>query len=167
LLGRLCRGFVTLFCNLEDFRQRLFDVVDTAVQHVLVVFASCHHPQRDRTTGVDPVALTGIAARIVIAEPELALGHYLLGRIMSGRGVPARAAQSLATALDKKLPHPLLEREAARRLAVSAYRAGRYDLVRRAAGILTRADQPEVARLFGLDWLDRVHWKETGKLPER
>jgi hypothetical protein len=122
--------------------------------------------RRDRTTGIDPVALTALAARAVLAEPDMALGHYLLGRLMAGRGISDRAAESLSTALDKKLPHPLLEREAARQLAVAAYRAGRYDLVERAAAILMRADQPEVARLYGRDWLDRVHWKRNGTLPE-
>lgn len=116
--------------------------------------------------GVDPMVLLGRAALATAAEPGLGLGHYLLGRNLRGRGAPADAAAALTRALDLGLPHPLLVREAARHLAEAAYLAGQPALVERAAGILMEPAQPRVVRLYGADWLERLHWQRTGTLPE-
>jgi tetratricopeptide (TPR) repeat protein len=118
----------------------------------------------DVRLGIDPLVLMGHAALAVWAEPTLGMGHYLLGRNLAGRGVPVEAAAALARALDLGL-HPLVAREAARELAGAAYLAGEWALVERAAAILTAPGQPEVTRLFGADWRERVRWKRTGALP--
>lgn len=118
----------------------------------------------DVRLGIDPLVLLGHAALAVWAEPTLGMGHYLLGRNLTGRGVPEHAAAALARAIDLGL-HPLVAREAARELAGAAYLAGAWALVERAAAILTAPGQPEVTRLFGADWRERVHWKRAGALP--
>lgn len=118
----------------------------------------------DVRLGIDPLVLMGHAALAVWAEPTLGMGHYLLGRNLAGRGVPGEAAAALARALDLGL-HPLVAREAARELAGAAFLAGEQALVERAAAILTAPAQPEVTRLYGADWRERLHWKRTGALP--
>ncbi len=120
----------------------------------------------DRITGWDPVLLATRAALTMSAEPELGLGYYLLGFTSRGRGAPADTAHLLATALRLGLPDPLLTRECASQLAAAAFLAGDYDTVRTAAAVLTAADQPELVRLDGADWLERVTFAETGRLPE-
>jgi tetratricopeptide (TPR) repeat protein len=122
-------------------------------------------PPGDPNAPLDPMAQLGRAAAAVAAEPGLGMGHYLVGRNLSGRGAPAEAAEALARALALGLPDPLLTRECAEHLAASAYMAGDLATVERAAAILTAEDQPTVTRLYGYDWLERVVWKRTGRLP--
>jgi len=122
-------------------------------------------PPGDPNAPIDPMAQLGRAAAAVAAEPTLGMGHYLVGRNLSGRGAPAEAAAALARALELGLPDPLLARECAEHLASSAYLAGDLAAVERAAGVLTAEGQPAVTRLYGYDWLERVAWKRTGKLP--
>ncbi|HEU5055454.1 MAG TPA: hypothetical protein VFU21_02970, partial [Kofleriaceae bacterium] len=81
-------------------------------------------PPGDPNAPVDPMAQLGRAAAAVAAEPGLALGHYLVGRNLSGRGAPAEAAASLARALELDLGDPLVIRECAEHLAANAYMAG-------------------------------------------
>ena len=119
----------------------------------------------DPVGGHDAVAMAGRAAEAIAREPHNGLGYYLLGRNLRGRGAPREAANMLSTALDLELPHALLVREAARMLAAAAYLAGDDPLVRRAAKILMAADQPEVIRLEGADWLERIYWRANGELP--
>ncbi|HLU67600.1 MAG TPA: hypothetical protein VKZ63_15060, partial [Kofleriaceae bacterium] len=118
-------------------------------------------------TPTDPMAQLGRATEAAIAEPELALGHYLVGRNLIGRGANREAADALERALALGLPGPLFEREAAIQLAAAAYMAGDLAAVERAAAILTREDQPTVTRLTGHDWLERVHWRRHGRVPDR
>jgi tetratricopeptide (TPR) repeat protein len=118
----------------------------------------------DVRLGVDPLVLLGQAALAVWAEPGLGLGHYLLGRNLTNLGISDEAAASLARSLDLGL-HPLVAREAARELAAAAFLASEWPLVEQAAVILTAPAQPEVTRLFGADWRERVQWKRTGALP--
>ena len=121
----------------------------------------------DPNAPVDQVVQLGRAATAAIAEPDLALGHYLVGRNLRGRGASAESARALRRAMDLGLEHPLLVRECAELLAAEAYASGDLKSVERAAAILTADDQPDVTRLFGFDWLERVQWKRSGKLPER
>jgi tetratricopeptide (TPR) repeat protein len=118
----------------------------------------------DVRLGADPLVLLGQAALAVWAEPGLGLGHYLLGRNLTHHGVPREAAAALARSLELGL-HPLVAREAARELAAAAFLAGEWPLVERAAAILTAPTQPEVTRLYGADWRERLHWRRTGALP--
>ena len=109
--------------------------------------------------------LIGHAAAMVAIDSEFGLGHYLLGRSQRSAGTHGIAAQSLKTALTKGLPSPRFVREAARTLAESAFLAGDYATVRYAAQLLVKDDQPAVTRLYGADWLERLHWVSTGTLP--
>jgi hypothetical protein len=119
----------------------------------------------DPKAPLDSVVQLGRAAAAVIAEPDLAIGHYLIGRNLSERGAPVEAARALARAAELGLEHPLLVRVGAQLLAAEAYAAGDLAAVERAAAVLTGDNQPEVTRLLGFDWLERVHWKRHGTLP--
>jgi hypothetical protein len=110
----------------------------------------------------DVIAYASRAAAMVIAEPELALGHYLFGRNMLDHGIPKEAAAELTRALDLGLPDPLLTRECARMLARAAYLAGDRAGVERAVGLLTAPEQPEAVRLRGAEWLERARWRDLG-----
>lgn len=118
------------------------------------------------SAGIDPVLYVARAAQVIAAEPGEGMGYYLLGRNMRGRGAPAEAAAMLATALDRGLPGPRFVRACARLLAETAYMAGELETVERAARILDSDGQPDVDRLYGADWRERVHWKRTGELLE-
>jgi hypothetical protein len=118
----------------------------------------------DPRLGVDPRVLLGHAALAVWAEPGLGLAHYLLGRNLTHLGISDEATAALARSLDLGL-HPLVAREAARELAAAAFLAGEWAAVEQAAAILTAPGQPDVTRLYGADWRERVHWKRTGALP--
>lgn len=113
---------------------------------------------------VDRMVVIGLAAEASAAEPTLGLAHYLLGRQLRGRGNPDATRRAFLRALSGNLS-PLVTRETARLLAESAYLAGNYEDVRRACEILVAPTQPEVTRLLGYDWLERVHWKTHGQVP--
>ena len=116
---------------------------------------------------VDPLAQLGRATAALAAEPELGLAHYLVARNLIGRGADAEVVRGLERAIALGLPGPLFEREAAAGLAAAGYMAGDLAAVERAAAILTAAHQPTVTRLYGYDWLERVHWKRHGRVPEQ
>ena len=113
---------------------------------------------------IDRLRLVGLAAEAAAAEPTLGLTHYLVSRQLRGRGDPSATRRALLRALRGNL-HPLVQREAARMLAESSYLAQAYDDVLRAAEILVQAEQPEVTRLLGYDWYERVQWAKTGSVP--
>jgi hypothetical protein len=121
----------------------------------------------DGSIGIDPILYVARAAQIIAMEPTEGMGYYLLGRNMHSRGAPAETARMLADALDHGLPGPRFVRACARLLAESAYMAGDLELVGRAARILDSDGQPDVTRLYGKDWLERIHWKRTGELLPR
>jgi len=121
----------------------------------------------DPNAPLEAVVQLGRAATAVIAEPDLALGHYLVGRNLAARGAPSESARALRRAMDIGLEHPLLVRECAELLAAEAYASGDLESVERAAAILIADHQPDVTRLFGFDWLERVQWKRSGRLPPR
>ncbi len=110
---------------------------------------------------VDPLLWTARAGLMAMAEPSMGMGYYLLGRNMAGHGSPAETAETLTHALDLGLSDPLLTRECARLLAAAAYLAGDDAGVLRAADILSASDQPEVVRLLGADWRQRVEWRAS------
>ncbi len=108
---------------------------------------------------IDPLLWMARAGLIALTEPALGMGHYLLGRNMANHGAPAETEAELARALDLGLPDPLLTRECARMLAAAAYLAGDDAQVLRAAVLLSAPEQPEVVRLLGADWRERVKWR--------
>jgi FimV-like protein len=109
-------------------------------------------------------ARTGYAAIAVANDPQSPLAHYLLGRYLSGLTMPDAAAQMLKRALDLGLSQPLAVNECARLLAQESYRAGKLDWTVQAAAILL-ASPREIIQRRGADWLERVIWKQTGRVP--
>ena len=117
-----------------------------------------------RGMDTDRLLLVGLAAEAALLEPQLGIAHYLLARQLRGRGSPETTVRALQRALALPLV-PLVQREAAKILAEAAYLAGDFATLERAAAILVAADQPEVTRLLGYDWLEREHWAQHGTVP--
>ncbi|HEU4732226.1 MAG TPA: hypothetical protein VFT22_30230 [Kofleriaceae bacterium] len=99
-----------------------------------------------------------LAQWAALAEPELGFAHYLLGLQHGIAGVAAPAAAELSRALELGLPGPLFVRNAARRLAVFAYRSGDLAGVRRAIATLSGPDATTPDRLLAKDWEDRLEF---------
>ena len=100
-----------------------------------------------------------------IAEPDLGLGHYLLGLRRHGASDWSGAATELDRGLTLGLPSPLFVKNAARQLAIAGYRAHRVDLVERAIAALR--ESPGMGIVDGLlatDWEQRLKFDQTGKL---
>jgi hypothetical protein len=109
----------------------------------------------------DMVLYVARAAAIVVAEPSFAMGHYLVGRNLHGRGANRETTAALLRAHELGLPHPLLVRENARMLAEAGYLAGDDHAVAIAIDVLSSPDQPEVYRLLANDWHERLTWRRS------
>jgi hypothetical protein len=100
----------------------------------------------------------------IIGEPELGLGHYLLAfqhyHARSWQGAVAEYEKALA----RELPGIEFVENAARELAVAAYRAGDRDGVRTAIAALRRTGTSEVDRLLAKDWERRLAFDAQGHL---
>ena len=105
--------------------------------------------------GLDPPLLAQWA---VIAEPALGFTHYLLGLQRQGLGMWDGAAAELDRALSLGLPGVLFVRNAARRLAVAAYRAHDRARVERAIATLAGPDMTTPDHLLAKDWQDRLQF---------
>jgi hypothetical protein len=101
------------------------------------------------------------ALHATIAEPTLGFAHYLVGLQRTLTGDWAESSRELARALDLGLPGPLFVKNAARRLALAAYRAGDTAQVRRAAAVLQQPDMTTVEHLLGADWLQRLEFDKS------
>lgn len=111
----------------------------------------------------DPSSPLERAAAAVAAEPGLGMGHYLLGLQRGLAGEWAGAAAALEAAIGRELPGPAFVRNAARMLAVAAYRASdrnRLGLAIAALSSLSAGD-----RRLAQDWLARITFDDTGRLP--
>ena len=102
----------------------------------------------------DDAVKTATAA--MIAEPDLGLGHYLLGLQETNLGEWTLAAGELDVALTKGLPGVSFKRFAARRLAVAAYRARRPERLQHAIDVMRGDDMNEIDRLLADDWEQRM-----------
>jgi hypothetical protein len=92
-----------------------------------------------------------------LAEPELGFAHYLLGlQHAIGSGSWAIAAAELDRALGLGLPNPLFVRNAARRLALVAYRSRDRARVARAIAVLSEGEMPTSDHLLAKDWQERL-----------
>jgi hypothetical protein len=100
----------------------------------------------------------------VTAEPELGLGHYLVGLQHQISGNWTASAAALELALGRGLPNLAFTKNAARRLALAAYRAG--DRARLGVAITVLSGSPMTSgdRLLARDWLDRMTFDVTGRL---
>ncbi len=100
-----------------------------------------------------------------VAEPDLGLGHYLLGLRRDGASDWSGAATELDRGLTLGLPGPLFVKNAARQLAITAYRAHRTELVEHA--ITALRESPGMGIVDGLlatDWEQRLTFDRTGHL---
>jgi hypothetical protein len=91
-----------------------------------------------------------------LAEPELGFGHYLLGLQYAFRGDHAASAEYLARSMERGLPSQPFVKNAARRLAIAAYRTNDLAKVRAAAAALAGTGMSESDRLLAKDWLERL-----------
>lgn len=113
-------------------------------------------------------ALTGIgwAQLAAVAEPDLGLGHYLLGLQLQIGEKPqwARSAEELDRAIALGLPGVDFVRNGARRLAVAAYRTGNRTGVHDAITALRGPDMATTDRLLADDWESRLRFDADGHL---
>ena len=109
-------------------------------------------------TAFTPLHFAALAA---IAEPELGLGHYLLGLQRLSAGDRAAAIPSLARALERGLPGLAFTKNAARQLAVTAYRVGDRAALDAAIAALTGPDMTSGDRALAADWQARLAFDAT------
>jgi hypothetical protein len=95
-----------------------------------------------------------------LAEPDLGLGHYLLGLQQSNSGDWQASAESLERALAAGLPEGGFARNAARKLAVAAYRAGDRLRVEAAIAALRGPGTSETDHLLADDWAERLRFDQ-------
>jgi hypothetical protein len=103
-----------------------------------------------------PIDTAMLAAWAAAAEPELGFAHYLLGLQRQGQAAWADAAAELDHALALGLPDALFVRNAARRLAVAAYRSHDRARLDRAIATLSGPDMTTPDHLLARDWHDRL-----------
>jgi len=105
-----------------------------------------------------PLSNAMLARWAVIAEPALGFAHYLLGLQHAGADGAqwATAADELDRALALGLPSPLFVRNAARRLALTAYRSHDHARVAKAIAVLAGPDMTTPDHLLAKDWQDRL-----------
>ncbi len=116
--------------------------------------ASIEAPAAAAEDGWDPqLTWTHVAAAV---EPADGFGWYLRGLQRALRGDHAGAAVDLEAALARPLPSPRFARNAARRLALSAWRAGDRARVELGAARLAAAGMSEMDHLLAADWRDRL-----------
>ncbi|MDX2088934.1 MAG: hypothetical protein SFX73_13840, partial [Kofleriaceae bacterium] len=96
-----------------------------------------------------------------LAEPELGFGHYLVGIQYYNREAPKESVEPLARGMALGLPSQPFVKEAARRLAIAAYRTKDLAKVRAAAEALAGPGMSESDRLLAKDWLERLTFDET------
>lgn len=91
-----------------------------------------------------------------VGEPTLGFGHYLLGLQRLGDDEWVTAARELDLALAHGLPGLAFTKNAARRLAVAAYRSDDRARLAVAITVLSRADMASGDRALARDWAERL-----------
>ncbi len=99
-----------------------------------------------------------------LAEPKLGLGYYLLGLQKANADEWQDSAEALETSLDLGLPALAFTKNAARRLAIAAFRVNDRQRVERAIAVLRGPEMNESDHLLALDWEQRLTFVETGRL---
>ncbi len=107
------------------------------------------------------------ALAATLAEPELGFGYYLLGLQRANAGEWAEAAAALDTAIARGLPGIAFVRNAARRLAVTAYRVGDRTRVEHAIAALRGTGMTQTDQLLALDWEQRLDFDATGRISKQ
>lgn len=103
-----------------------------------------------------PIDTALFAQWAVDREPELGFAHYLLGLQRQFQGKWDESARELDRALALGLPGPLFVRNAARRLAVAAYRGHDAARVEQAIAVLSRPEMTTPDHLLAADWRARL-----------
>ena len=116
------------------------------------------------TKETDSLALTEAA---VAAEPTLGQAHYLLGLQRGIRDDWAGAAAALSKALELGLPGIAFVKNAARRLALVAYRANDRAGVERAIAVLSRPEMATGDQMLATDWRERLAFESSGSVGAR
>src|SRR5262249_10338678 len=91
---------------------------------------------------------------------ELGFAHYLLGLQRANLGLWGPAAEELDRALTLGLPGPAFVRNAARRLAVAAYRSRDQARVAKAIATLGGPDMTTGDGLLAKDWQARLDFDD-------
>lgn len=89
------------------------------------------------------------------AEPDFAFAHYLYGIQLTNEGTFDESAKQLARALDLGLPDIRFVENAARLLAIAAFRADDHGGLDRALAALTGPGTTEGDHLLAKDWEER------------
>lgn len=100
------------------------------------------------------------AAAAAEAEPSLGLAHYLLALQQMNADDYAAAARSFELALARPLPGLAFVKNAARKLAIVAYRTHDLPRLGLATSVLSGSQMSSGDRLLAKDWLDRVRFDE-------
>ncbi len=103
-----------------------------------------------------PIDTALFAQWAVDREPELGFAHYLLGLQRQFQGKWDESARELERGLALGLPGPHFVRNAARRLAVAAYRSHDTARVEQAIAVLSRPGMTTPDHLLATDWRDRL-----------
>lgn len=150
---------------LDDGQRRQLEAKRLALEHkgpaALALQAYFFPPPGER---IDPRQW---ATRAAEAEPTLGLALYLRGLRQADDSSWAAMADDLARSLELGLPSRSFVRAAARRLAVSAYRAKDLARVQQAIATLDGASMTETDRLLAEDWRQRLRFDATGQLIAR
>jgi hypothetical protein len=104
------------------------------------------------------------ATRAAELEPELGLALYLRGLRQGDDASWKAMADDLSGALRRGLPGRSFVRNAARRLAVAAYRAEDLARVQQAVETLAATEMTETDHLLAKDWRERLRFVATGHL---
>lgn len=102
------------------------------------------------------------AMMAVLAEPNLGFAHYLLAFQRYQAGLHAEADRAFQRAIALGLPGQEFVRAAARRLAISSYKAGDIAGTSIAITVLSGAEMPLTDRLLAKDWDERLTFDATG-----
>src|SRR5262249_50939864 len=95
---------------------------------------------------------------------NLAFPRYLHALQKANAGDWATSASEMARALAGDLPGPAFVRNAARLLALAAYRAHDPARVEQAIAILERPEMPTVDHVLAADWRARLAFDAAGKV---
>jgi len=108
----------------------------------------------------------GWAQLAAIGEPDLGMGHYLLGLQLQGGDKPdwKRSAEELDRALALGLPGVDFVRNGARKLAVAGYRSADAARVESAIAALRGEGMADTDHLLADDWAARLRFDASGHL---
>lgn len=151
-----------LALSIDDDRRRQLEAMRFSLRH--------HGPARTALLGyffgssTDRASAREWTERAAQAEPTLGVALYLRGLRRADIGDWDGMTDDLERAMLAGLPSLRFVRNAARRLAVSAFRARDSRRLLAAIAVLERPEVPQVDHLLADDWRDRLRFTSTGAL---